>query len=74
MANTRARRAPVEKTKTGNGMSSENSQLEKLFHDSLKDIYWAEKHLTQELPKMQKAATSVELKDGRTDQGRSFGC
>jgi len=63
MANTRARRAPVEKTKTGNGMSSENSQLEKLFHDALKDIYWAEKHLTQELPKMQKAATSEELKD-----------
>jgi ferritin-like metal-binding protein YciE len=63
MANTRARRAPAEKTRTGNGMPSENSQLEKLFHDALKDIYWAEKHLTQELPKMQKAATSEELKD-----------
>jgi len=63
MANTKARRTPVEKTKPSNGNSSEHSQLEKLFHDSLKDIYWAEKHLTQELPKMQKAATSQELKD-----------
>lgn len=67
MANTKARRAPVEKTKHTNGTSSENSQLEKLFHDSLKDIYWAEKHLTQELPKMQKAATSQELKDAIED-------
>ncbi len=29
----------------------------------MKDIYWAEKHLTKELPKMQKAATTQELKD-----------
>ena len=29
--------------------------------DELKDIYWAEKHLTKALPKMQKAATSEEL-------------
>src|SRR5688572_15131804 len=63
MANTKTRRAPVEKTKSTNGTSSESSQLEKLFIDSLKDLYWAEKHLTQELPKMQKAATSQELKD-----------
>jgi ferritin-like metal-binding protein YciE len=40
-----------------------NSQLEKLFIDSLKDIYWAEKHLTKALPKMQKAATTEELKN-----------
>ena len=63
MANTKTRRSPVEKAKPSNGTSSESSQLEKLFIDSLKDIYWAEKHLTQELPKMQKAATSQELKD-----------
>jgi ferritin-like metal-binding protein YciE len=31
------------------------------FVDELKDIYWAEKHLTKALPKMQKAATSKEL-------------
>ena len=31
------------------------------FVDELKDIYWAEKHLTKALPKMQKAATSEQL-------------
>jgi len=39
-----------------------NSQLDKYFTDSLKDIYWAEKQLTKALPKMQKAATTEELK------------
>lgn len=39
-----------------------NPQLEKYFTDSLKDIYWAEKALTKALPKMQKAATTEELK------------
>lgn len=43
--------------------SNGHSQLEKLFIDSLKDIYWAEKHLTKVLPKMKKKATSDELKD-----------
>ncbi len=38
-------------------------QLEDLFEDSLKDIYWAEKALTKAIPKMQKNATSQELKD-----------
>lgn len=41
--------------------NNENTQLEKFFVDTLKDIYWAEKHLTKALPKMQKAATSEEL-------------
>ncbi len=45
-----------------NGSNEGNSQLEKLFTDSLKDIYWAEKHLTKTLPKMKKKATSEELK------------
>lgn len=35
--------------------------LKELFVDELKDIYWAEKHLTKALPKMKKAATSEEL-------------
>lgn len=43
--------------------AAQNSQLDKFFEDSLKDIYWAEKHLTKALPKMQKAATTEELKD-----------
>ena|SRR5690349_21546856 len=45
----------------GTAPEQENSQLEKFFLDALKDIYWAEKHLTKALPKMQKAATSEEL-------------
>jgi ferritin-like metal-binding protein YciE len=45
-------------TATGAG----NTQLEKFFHDSLKDIYWAEKHLVKALGKMQKAATTDKLK------------
>ena len=35
--------------------------LEKFFYDSLKDVYWAEKHLTKALPKLSKAATSEQL-------------
>ena len=37
--------------------------LEEFFHDELKDIFWAEKHLVKTLPKMQKAATSADLKE-----------
>lgn len=40
-----------------------DKQLGKYFLDSLKDIYWAEKHLVKALPKMQKAATTQELQD-----------
>jgi len=40
----------------------EESKLMKLFEDSLKDIYWAEKALTKAIPKMVKKATSGELK------------
>jgi ferritin-like metal-binding protein YciE len=40
----------------------QESALNELFIDELKDIYWAEKHLTKALPKMAKAATSDELR------------
>lgn len=36
--------------------------LEDLFHDTLKDIYFAEKKILSALPKMAKAAQSEELK------------
>ena len=36
--------------------------LEDLFHETLKDIYYAEKKLVTALPKMAKAAQSPELK------------
>lgn len=41
--------------------------LKELFTDSVKDIYWAEKHLVKALPKMEKAATSPELKTAITN-------
>lgn len=40
---------------------SDETMLRELFIDELKDIYWAEKHLTKALPKMKKASTSEEL-------------
>jgi ferritin-like metal-binding protein YciE len=36
--------------------------LEDLFHDTLKDIYYAERKILKTLPKMQRAAQSEELK------------
>lgn len=42
------------------------SALNELFIDELKDIYWAEKHLAQALPKMAKAATSDQLREAIT--------
>jgi len=69
MANTKTRKT-AEKTGDSNGshvLSGMNTQLEKFFLDALKDIYWAEKHLTKALPKMQKAATTEELKNAIDD-------
>lgn len=62
MANTKSMPAKSRKPAEKNGNGQGNTQLEKFFTDSLKDIYWAEKNLTKALPKMQKAATTEELK------------
>lgn len=43
-------------------MTKEPKQLDELFHDTLKDIYFAEKKILATLPKMEKAAQSPELK------------
>lgn len=40
----------------------DSEKLNELFLDGLKDIYWAEKHLTKALVKMSKNTTSQELK------------
>ncbi len=55
-----AKKAPAKKSVSSS--AEQKSLLQKLFVDGLKDIYWAEKHLTKALPKMMKAATSDELK------------
>lgn len=44
-----------------------DSLLLDFFHDELKDIYWAEKHLLKTLPKMKKAAGIQSLKDAFED-------
>jgi ferritin-like metal-binding protein YciE len=62
MPNTKSASKKKSSTAPENGAGKGNSQLEKFFTDSLKDIYWAEKHLTKALPKMQKAATTEELR------------
>jgi ferritin-like metal-binding protein YciE len=64
-------------TGAGKGSSSGSSQrgasfegsshLEKFFLDQLQDIYYAEKKITQSLPKMEQAATTQELKEAFED-------
>ncbi len=59
--------AKAAKTSKKNTNTQENEPkntepaLIELFIDEIKDIYWAEKHLTKALPKMKKAASSEEL-------------
>ncbi|GAH44406.1 unnamed protein product [marine sediment metagenome] len=43
-------------------MAKEPKKFNELFHDTLKDIYFAEKKILSTLPKMAKAAQSEELK------------
>ncbi len=43
-------------------MAKEPKKLDELFHDTLKDIYFAEKKILATLPKMAKAAQSPDLK------------
>src|SRR3981189_79500 len=43
-------------------MAKEPKKLDDLFHDTLKDIYFAEKKILSTLPKMAKAAQNEELK------------
>jgi len=43
-------------------MAKEPKKLDELFHDTLKDIYFAEKKILTTLPKMAKAAQSEELR------------
>ena len=53
---------------------AKEKHLKELFHDTLKDIYFAEKKILTALPKMAKAAQSAELQaafekhEGETEQ------
>jgi ferritin-like metal-binding protein YciE len=50
------------RNRKGRIMAKQPKQLDELFHDTLKDIYFAEKKILATLPKMEKAAHSSELK------------
>lgn len=54
-------------SKATSGKMDNQSLLKKFFVEELQDIYWAEKHLAKELPKLQKAATSEELAEAFGD-------
>ena len=63
MAKSPAKSKKTARMKAGPQTKQESdSMLLDLFKDEIKDIYWAEKHLTKALPKMQKAASSEELR------------
>lgn len=63
MEKTRSKAAGAKKSGTQKKSSKSQSvtSLQEFFLEELKDIYWAEKHLTKALPKLQKASTSQEL-------------
>jgi len=46
-------------------MSQAPKKLDDMFHDTIKDIYFAEKKILATLPKMAKAANSSELSEQR---------
>jgi len=58
--------APKKSTGANNGRSQSHNDLDKIFKDTLKDIYWAEKHLAKALKKMSKNATNSELAEAFT--------
>ncbi len=59
---TRSGKPASSKSNKGADVKDDKTLLKELFVDELKDIYWAEKHLSKALPKMAKAATSEELR------------
>jgi ferritin-like metal-binding protein YciE len=60
-ATSRAVDSDQQMESSGDGQIQMGSEMEELFTDMLKDIYWAEKALTKALPKMAKASTTEEL-------------
>src|SRR6478735_5260954 len=60
MQNSKSKK--IESGETKHRDSVEATQLEEFFMNALKDIYWAEKHLTKAIPKMIKASTTEELR------------
>ena len=64
------KKAAAPKKAAASSPAEQKGLLQKLFVDGLKDIYWAEKHLTKALPKLMKAATSDQLKQNFEEHAR----
>lgn len=54
-------------SKASSNPSQQNSLLQEFVVDQLKDIYYAEKQLLKALPRMEKAATTEQLKEAFRD-------
>lgn len=69
MKRSTAKKSTARKTaaKAMSQSDDAKSMLHEFLTDELKDIYWAEKHLTKALPRMAKAATSEELRTAFED-------
>ncbi len=55
------RTSSTKRSAASTATQDDHSLLHDLFLDELRDIYWAEKHLTKALPKFKKATTNEEL-------------
>lgn len=60
------KKAPAKEGQKEKAKSGAAKNLQDLFEDGLKDIFWAEKELLKALPKMEKNATSERLKKAIT--------
>lgn len=58
-----AKKTVVKSTRSSRIVKSSKESLEDIFEDMLKDIYWAENHLSKALPKMAKASHNDELRE-----------
>jgi ferritin-like metal-binding protein YciE len=58
-----SKRATTTKKSSSESASQQQNLLEKFMYDELKDIYNAEKQLMRALPKMERAATTEQLKE-----------
>ncbi|HNP21683.1 MAG TPA: ferritin-like domain-containing protein [Panacibacter sp.] len=71
MKNTKAEKSTTAKSPKKSAKPRTSAEMSPVLHeffvDELKDIYWAEKHLTKAIPKMQKAASSPELQQAFAD-------
>ena len=66
----KAKRSTTSKKRTAQPSASQadnQTMLQEFFLEEIRDIYWAEKHLTKALPKMEKAATNEELSTAFAD-------